>query len=193
LQVVSSITIRINYGPGDLVNPKFTPKKPIAPSFGALYRSFIFNYENVLNKTYNGKEDGHELMLCIMPDEFVASFEPYADWKRKSGIDIHVTKFSDIGANASNPAIIKNHILDAYQNWDVTPTYVLIVGDDGVFPTHTQEYGFPNEDYFVELEGNDYFPELFIGRLTNQSAYGLQVLINKFIKYGSHSIRRYTF
>ncbi len=31
-------------------------------------------------------------------------------WKRQSGIDIHVTKFSDIGANATDPVIIKNHI-----------------------------------------------------------------------------------
>ena len=49
-------------------------------------------------------------MLCIMPDEYVTSFQTYADWKRQSGIDIHITKFSDIGANATNPDIIKNHI-----------------------------------------------------------------------------------
>jgi len=73
-------------------------------------------------------------MLCIMPDEFVASFQIYADWKRQSGTDIHVTKFSDIGANATNPEIIKTHVSDAYHNWDVPPTYVLIIGDDEVFP-----------------------------------------------------------
>jgi len=31
-------------------------------------------------------------MLCIMPDQFVASFQEYADWKRQSGTDIHITK-----------------------------------------------------------------------------------------------------
>ena len=40
-----------------------------------------------------------------MPDEFVTSFQAYADWKRQSGIDIHITKFSDIGANSTDPAI----------------------------------------------------------------------------------------
>ena len=101
LQVVSSITVRINYGTGEVVNPKTSTKKPIAPSFGELYQSLIFNYQSVLDKSYGGKEEGHELMLCIMPDEFYASFQTYAEWKRQSGIDIHITKFSDIGANCN--------------------------------------------------------------------------------------------
>jgi len=182
LQVVSSITIRVNYGPGEVINPKTTPAKPIAPSFGKLYSQLIFNYQEVLNKNYGGKENGHELMLCIMPDDFVASFQTYADWKRRSGIDIHVTKFSDIGATATNPDIIKNHIADAFHNWVVPPTYILIVGDNGVFP-HTTANGYVHEDYFVEIDGNDYFPEMMIGRFTNESDYQMQVMINKFIKY----------
>ncbi len=185
LQAVSSITIRVNYGKGNVVNPKTSSKKEITPSFGKLYRSFIYNYQNVLDKLYGGKETGHDVMLCIMPDDFVESFQIYADWKHQSGTYVHVTKFSDIGANSSNPDIIKNHITDAYYNWPNPPTYVLIVGDDGVFPKKIVSYGysFPNEDFFVEIEGNDYFPEMMIGRLTNQQDYRLQVLLNKFMLY----------
>ena len=185
LEVVSSITIRVNYGQGEVINPKTKSKKAIAPSFGKLYQSFIFNYQDELEKEYGGKEEGHELMLCIMPDEFVESFQVYADWNRQSGTDIHVTKFSDINANANNPDIIKDHITDAYYNWDIPPTYVLIVGDDGIFPKKivNYDYSFPNEDYFVEIEGDDYFPEMMIGRFTNQGDYRMQVMINKFMLY----------
>ncbi|MCF8367967.1 MAG: T9SS type A sorting domain-containing protein [Bacteroidales bacterium] len=185
LHAVSSITVRVNYGSGEVINPKTAPRKKIAPSFGKIYRSFIFNYQNVLDNLYGGKEEGHDVMLCIMPDEYAASFEIYADWKHKSGTYIHITKFSDIGANSSNPDIIKNHISDAYYNWPEPPTYVLMVGDDGVFPKKMVTYGytFPNEDFFVEIEGNDYIPEMMIGRLTNQNDYRLQVLINKFMLY----------
>ena len=186
LQVVTSMTVRISYGRGEVINPKTTPHRPIPPSFAKLYRSFIFNYQQVLNRVYDGKEEGHDLMLCIMPDMFVESFQTYADWKRKSGTDIHITKFSDIGANANNPEIIKNHITDAYNNWEVPPTHVLIVGDDGIFPKKIvvyPDYSFPNEDYFVEIEGNDYFPEMMIGRFTNQGDYRMRVMINKFMLY----------
>lgn len=185
LRVASSITVRLNYSEDGAINPKTTPRREIAPSFDHLYRNFIFNYQSLLDNWYEGKDDAHELMLCIMPDEYVDSFQPYAEWKRLSGIDIHITRFSDIGANANDPLIIKNHITDAYLNWEVPPTYVLLVGDNGVFPVFIVSYGysFPNEDYFVEIEGNDYFPELLVGRFTHQSDYGMQVMINKFMKY----------
>jgi len=185
LQVVSSITIRINYDSDDVVNPKTTARKAISSSFGKLYRSFIFNYQNVLDNLYDGNERGREVMLCIMPDEFSESFQEYADWNRQSGTDIHVTKFSDIGANATDPDIIKDHITDAYHNWEYPPTYVLIVGDNGIFPKKivNYDYSFPNEDYFVEIDGDDHFPELMIGRFTNENDYGMQVMIKKFISY----------
>ncbi len=186
LQVYSSITVRVKYGEGEVINPKTTPKKAISPSFAQLYRSTIFNYEEVLQQHYNGREDGREVMLCIMPDIFYASFQIYANWKRESGTDIHITKFSDIGANSSNPDIIKNHITTAYNTWENPPTYVLIVGDNGVFPKKTVSYPgytFAWEDYFVTVEGNDYFPEMMIGRFTNQEDYRMQVMINKFMLY----------
>jgi hypothetical protein len=186
LQVLTSITVRVNYGKGEVINPKTTARKAIAPSFGQLYRSFILNYQHVLESCYGGREEGRELILCIMPDIFAESFQVYADWKRQSGIDVHITKFTDIGANANDPDIIKAHIADAYHNWENPPTYVLIVGDDGVFPKKIvvyPDYSFPDEDYFVEIDGNDYFPEMMIGRFTNEGEYRMQVMINKFLMY----------
>lgn len=185
LEVLSSITVKINYDSGKAINPKTAPKRDIVPSFGQLYRNSIFNYESVLNREYGGKETGQELMLCIMPDNFATTFQPYADWKRESGTNIHITLFSDIGANPNNPLIIREHIADAYYNWEVAPTYVIIIGDAGIFPKKivNYDYSFPNEDYFVELEGDDHFPEMMIGRFTNQGEYRLNVMVNKFMSY----------
>lgn len=185
IETYSSITVRINYGPGLGINPKLTPKKPIAPSFAKLYKSFLFNYDEVLEREYSSNETGYDIMLCIMPDMFVSSFQQYADWKHKSGTYIHITKFSEIGASANNPTAVRDHILDTYNNWENPPTHVLIVGDDGVAPVKyiTYDYTFVNEDYFVELEGNDYFPEMLIGRFTNQGDYRMRVMINKYMGY----------
>jgi hypothetical protein len=121
-----------------------------------------------------------------MPDDYYNSFQVYADWKHKTGTFIHSTKFSEIGANPTDPTIIKNHILDAYNNWPVPPTHVLILGDYGYAPVKyvsLQGWTFVNEDFFVELDGNDYFPEMFIGRFAHQTDYRLQVMVNKFLSY----------
>ncbi len=184
-ETVSSITIRLQFdGDGEVVNPRTAPVRPIAPAFDRIYRSFIFNYESAL-QSRNLTDLGEDLMLCIMPDEFYESFQVYADWKKRSGINVVVTKFSDIGANSSNPVTIKNYLSNVYQNWETPPAYVLIVGDKDVFPVKyiSYDYTFVYDDYFVELEGNDFFPEMMIGRFTNQGDYRMRVMINKFQLY----------
>lgn len=119
-------------------------------------------------------ENGHDIMLCIMPDMYIEEFQPYAEWKHKSGTEIFITKFSEIGANQSNADIIKNYILNVYTTWENIPDYILLIGDYGspvgnapVKYWTGDGWTFVNEDYFVELEGNDYFPEMMIGRFTN--------------------------
>ncbi len=186
IRVAESVTIRVKYSKGLSVNPKLTPRKKISPSFGKIYRSTILNYEEMLQMQYRGVEEGHDVMLCIMPDNFVTSFQAYATWKRQSGIDIHITKFSDIGANATNPAPIKNHITDAYNNWENPPTYVLLVGDDGKFPKKIAtypDYSFPWDEYFVTVDGSDFMPDIMVGRFTNETDFTLKVMVNKFKQY----------
>ena len=186
LEVTSSITVRLNYsGHGEIINPKTLPDRAIAPSFDKLYKSTIFNYAEVLKNTRDTEVSGNELMLCIMPDVLYDDFLPYADWKRRSGIDIRVTKFSDIGATASNPITIKNYIASAYTTWDKPPTYVLLVGDSDKLPYKQVSYDYTivSEDYFVEVEGDDYLPEMMIGRFTNKGNYRMKVMTNKFMKY----------
>jgi len=74
IPAVSSHTIKIHSAPGSSINPKTTPDKPIAPSVSKLYRNFIFNYEEVLQRRYAGMETGHYRILWIMPDIYVEEF-----------------------------------------------------------------------------------------------------------------------
>lgn len=57
----------------------------------------------------------------------------------------------------------------------------MLVGDEGVCPSKTITYDFswPNEDYFVEIDGNDYIPEMMIGRIPCQTLYSLRTILNK--------------
>ena len=188
LQVTSSFKIRLNYvEDGNAINPRTTGKRAVSPSFDKLYKTSILNYESNQKSINDDTHITSELMLCIVPDALYNDFLPYAEWKKRTGVDIHITKFSDIGANANNPITIKNHINDAYHNWAIPPTYVLLVGDYGVFPrkqySATDGWTFAHENYFVEVDGNDFLPDMLIGRFTNQGNYRLRVMTNKFEKY----------
>jgi len=186
MEVVTSVKLKLKYnGHAPVINPRTAPVRPIAPSFDKLYRSFITNYESFKRQTRGTMDTAEDLMLCIMPDELYDSFQAYADWKRRSGINVKTVKFSDFGGTAGNPVRVRNYIADAYHNWDTPPTYVLLVGDDGVFPKKeiSYDYTFAYDDYFVEIDGNDYFPEMMIGRLTNKHDYRMRVMIKKFQMY----------
>ncbi len=186
IQVVSSLTVKINYGNDEAVNPKTAPKRAIAPSFGALYKNTIFNYQEILDSEFNGKENGEEVLLYIVPDNFYPYFTEYFKWKTSSGWNVVVTKFSDISATANNPNTIQSHVSNLYFFSQDPPTYVILVGDDGIFPKKIvtyPSYSFPDEDFFVKVDGNDYFPEMFVGRIPSTTADILQLLLKKFMMY----------
>jgi len=193
IEIVSTITIKVKYGGGDGINPKLTSKKPIAPSFAKIYKSTIFNYDEVLQREYSGDVEGHDIMLCITPDIFIEELQPYADWKHKSGTEIFITKFSEIGATQSDPQPIKDHIQNVYNTWLNPPTHILLNGDYGTITDCVPRkevtldgWTHANEDWFVELTGNDYFPEMMIGRFTHHPNAGLerlQIMVDKYLRY----------
>jgi hypothetical protein len=184
LQVASSVTIRLTYGSDMGVNPRTSPKHAIPPSFAAVYRNSILNYQSVLDREYGGLETGREVLLMIVPDAFAPDFQSYKQWKHKSGTHVRFTKFSEIGANSTNPDIIRNYVAQCYQTWQNPPTYVLLGGDYGYVPIkNATGQSFANDDYFVEVDGDDVFPEAYVGRFTNSSNTELQTIANKVIKY----------
>ncbi len=116
IQVVSSITIKINYNPGLAINPKTTLQKPIPPSFAKLYRNLIFNYDQVLQRKYAGREEGYDFMLCIMPDEFILkSFNLTQIGKIKPEHEITLQNLVRLVQIGTNPDIIKESYLKCLQ------------------------------------------------------------------------------
>ncbi len=185
LEVTEEMTIKVNYLPGQAKNPKKIRSRGIAPSYGKLYRGFIFNYESVLKRKFNGEEGAYDVMLVIMPDEYYDTFQPYAEWRNRAGTKIRITKFSEIGANSGTPEIVKEHIANTYESWEHPPTYVLLMGDDGKFPVKYIHYDwtFVYDNFFAELEGNDYFPDVMYGRFTHQGNVRLEIMMNKYLNY----------
>lgn len=181
VRVASSLTIRVKYGIGEVVNPKLTPRKPIAPSFAALYRGIIFNYQSVVERDFSELESGRDVLLCIAPDASVSSLMPFVNWRNKTGTSVRVATYSEIGTTG-DPNVIKNYIAQAYHTWQYPPTYVLLVGDYPAVPV-VYANGVVNEDFYVEIEGVDFLPEMMIGRFTHDNDAGEQIIVNKIVTY----------
>lgn len=134
--------------------------------------------------------------IIITPDEFVEELQPLADWKNKKGVDTEIVRFSDIGATSTNEQIIKDYLSTLYQTPE-SPEYVLLVGDETQFPVHyvytpdpptifswySYAGNYTNDNYFACLDGDDYFPDVFVGRFVAGNSTSILKLVNKIVSY----------
>ena len=80
---------------------------------------------------------------------------------------------------------IRNYIENAYENWDNPPEYVGLIGDtNGSYSIgyYTESYsGYNGEGDFpyTQLDGDDFLPEVFVGRISASSSSDLSNVINK--------------
>ncbi len=121
-------------------------------------------------------------MLMIVPDEFLSVVQPYVEWRNRMGFYTVAVPTSQTGS--SNTAI-RNYILNAYNTWEVPPTFVLLVGDVDRVPNFTgQGTGTPPTDLNYGLVDNsDYFPDLYVGRWSVTDANQLQAVVDKILTY----------
>jgi len=132
---------------------------------------------------YNGN------YLLIAPDNCVSYLQPLLRHKEKLGYKTRLATLTETGSSNTS---IKNFIQNAYDNWDYPPENVILIGDvDGtiVLPSYFVEgYWTPwdvTDHPYTLLEGDDYFPDIMLGRIPVRSLTQLATVVNKIIKYES--------
>lgn len=150
-----------------------------SPPFEALTSRIIMNY-GAFGKVVPSLPIGY---LVICADDFYDEVLPLAEWKFRKGFKTQITRASEIpgGATAGN---ISDYIQDAYDNWLVPPTYVLLVGDVNTIPTFTGGgSGSATDLYFTTMAGKDYFPDIEIGRLSVANATQCSTIVERIVDY----------
>jgi len=180
IRVLKNIEINLVLDETDLTNPKVKQNK--INSFSNLTESIIQQNRPVPTQQ-NGK------YLFIIQDDLAPLLDPLLRWKEKLGYKTRVAILSETG-NSSDE--IKDFIQDAYDNWEIPPEYVVLVGDvDGSFVVpsfYVEGYFTPwdvSDHKYSTLEGNDYFPDVFVGRFSVRSQIELNTIISKIINYES--------
>jgi hypothetical protein len=188
LLVYSRIRLELVYS-GASSDRKEETSRRLAASFEEIYTNLILNYDSL---GLSGSEYQRGGFLIITHDAFYDHIQPLAEWKRRQGWFTGVVKLSDIGPNPS-ASRIREYILGVYTSWDVPLEYVLLVGDThmqgiGQFPSfYKQTPGGGDSDVtdhpYSLMEGDDYFPDLFVGRLSVDTVNDVIVVINKILSY----------
>ncbi|HIC39247.1 MAG TPA: hypothetical protein EYO79_07255, partial [Candidatus Marinimicrobia bacterium] len=162
-------------------------------SFRGMNRTDILNgpipmaFSNIISETYeiplSQLNAQRGLYLIITPENMEQYLDELVSFKKSQGFDVIVKTLSETGPTADD---IKSSIA-ATLSADPMLEYVLLIGDvDGVATMPSFYYG-PDNDVtdqkYTHLLGNDFFPDVFIGRFSVDSIAELVVMIRKTINY----------
>ncbi len=180
VRYVSNVDVRVDFIGGNLSETRERILHHYSMAFEEKLQKSVINY-GVL-------ESGKPALtlpidyLFIVPDNWVDSITPLVNVKKTQGYRVIVATLSQTGNTTDD---IKNYIQQIYDDPTRNLTFVQLVGDVDQIPNWTgQASDNPATDlYYTTLEGNDYFPDVYIGRLSVQDLSQLSTVVHKIEKY----------
>lgn len=152
------------------------------------------DYGERLRKHYENRETGCEYMIITPNNEdFIQLADSIKQFRTEQGIPTEVFTVTQCGGN--NASAIRNFIRNAYNNWDMPPAAVLILGDHVSDATQgVVSYNMNNHpggdgynpyisDHAYSVMGNNHMPEVIMGRITGRDFDELYHMIKKDLDY----------
>ncbi len=193
LLIARDITLKVKFDRQDPKNPK-NPPHTISTAFARIYQSVVANYW-FYAKNANLRR---ATVLYIARDDFVDDILPLLDWRQMRGYRVRVARaYEDIGGGDTPSADdILDYIQNAYDTWEYPPDYVVLVGDVAMGGTFLPDYDYYSpfaggesyaSDYrYSLLEGDDYFADIIVGRISVDNEVEAQTYANKVVRYEAH-------
>jgi gingipain R len=178
LRLYEEIKIKVSYnihetGLNEIVQ---TWNDPISMS---MTNSLFLNREHL---RYTVKDEEGEMLIITHP-AFEEEIMPFAHWKNQKGIKTTVVNTSATGTTAAS---IKTYITD-FSNSNPNTLYLVLVGDHQQIPAYS--YGDSwgeqlwSDSYYGQIIGNDYYPELFVGRISAENAMQVRTQVERTLEY----------
>ncbi len=179
LRVYTEMTVEIlNTGKPSL---RIAPKTYRAPNseFERVYKNHFINFTSESRKTAGfSKLDESGDMLIICHDPWLPNIQPLVDHKNALGINTRAVGVSTIGNTAAQ---IKDYIQSEYDTGNLA--FVLLVGDADEVAPGTSPYGGAADPTYSLVDGDDNYPDIFVGRFSAQTAGDVDTQVERTINY----------
>ncbi|MFC1479201.1 C25 family cysteine peptidase, partial [Planctomycetota bacterium] len=162
--------------------------------------SYEIDTESVLRS-----DTSHADMLIISYPDFLADIEPLAERRRSQGLSVRSVSIQDVYDEFSDgepePKAIQDFVKYTFENWKGSaPQYLILVGDATSDPLDRQGSGVINyiptylayteylgetasDLYFACVAGDDYLPDLMVGRIPARSGADTAGYVQKVLAY----------
>jgi len=178
IRLIKDVQLEFEIDQSDFRNP--LTKIITSTSFNKIASERILGAKNITRST-GGK------YLFIAPSSVENILQPLLRWKEKLGFKAKLAFLEDIGNTAED---VKAYLQNAYDNWEFPPEFVVLVGDvTGAIQCpafYVEGSWMPwnvSDHNYTLLDGEDYFPDIFIGRLSVQSQMELRTIVSKIKNY----------
>lgn len=201
LRAFSNIEVRLEYNrPAQIEG---IPRRIESAPFEELLTRTLLNYRSPgrygRSGDYEAEVNGCHYLILTHPNLYnpADASNPVvrlSNWKRRKGLITRVVDVTTIpGGNTA--AAIRAFVQGAYDNWNPAPAYVLLVGDAELVPRNdgiTHDYHVDSQKSATPIgtdldygttHGADYFPDIFVGRLSVDSAAQCADVIDKILRY----------
>jgi len=131
----------------------------------------------------NGLPDAPMLLIISAPTYLSNSdLLNYVAWKSSKGFRPRLVTTDTTGTTTT---AIKAYIQNAYNNWTIPPTFVLLIGDAAAIPAWTGSgAGTPKTDLnYSMLAGSDYLPDIDLARWSITTTTHMQRIVSKTLSY----------
>lgn len=179
----SQVRFRLRLEGSDMEHTRLLAERYASPAFEPTLSRQILNY-NQGRPAARFAPDAPIGYLIITADAYEAAMAPFVTLKESRGFDVTMVSCSDIGGCAS-PSNIQNYIVNAYNNWPLPPSYVLLVGDTDTVATWTgPAIGTSTDLYYGCMDGSgDWHPDIGRGRFPVRSTAQTTAMVNKYLAY----------
>ena len=181
LEILDEIEIEISEM-GSRENPDYQAK-PRSRVFEKYMEKFSPNYMSRINEDF---QPPAILYICGGSTLEEPKMQELLEWRHQRGYIVYTISVEEIGNSNDN---IQNYIEYVYETWEIPPEYVTLVGDaSGSYAVATNyeyysgAYGEGDWPYSL-LAGDDFFPEVIIGRMSVRTPTHLGVVVNKILNY----------
>ncbi len=165
---------------GEGVNEVLNPLRPRpSGSINRIIQSLVVNPPSL---SRDASQRGSYLLVYYNANGIANALAPLITWRKRQGWNVQTMA---IQANASSNEI-KNQIQRAYNDWELPPEMIALVGDpdwggNGIpaWPNYT------DLDY-ARLDGNDVLADADYGRIACRDIQELQRVVGKIINYESN-------
>ncbi len=179
LRVYTSIEISIQQNGQSQVNPLTRrPYNGGSREFENMYQDHFINYNT--DERYDVlSEQGP--MLVISYGDFMDEMQTFVEWKNYKGIPTEMVDVADVGDVDDMAQLIED------QYYENGIAFVLLVGDIDQIETIRRSNGAgsnsPSDNSLTFVAGNDYYPDLIIGRFSAETGDHVETMVERTIAY----------